>query len=132
MKRLAWMIPMVAVLACMAVLAACNDEETLDEPADRARLAKMETEIDELIGEATCKDAKECRVMAFGAKPCGGPWSYKVFSMSSVDSTALADQVDDYNKFNQTLNDRYGWMSDCAVVMPPNVDCVEGRCVVVE
>lgn len=132
MKRLAWMIPMVAVVACMAGLAACNDEETFDEPADRARLVKMEAEIDDLIGEPTCKDVKECRVMAFGAKPCGGPWSYKVFSMSSVDSTALADLVDDYNKFNRTLNQRYGWNSDCMVVMPPNVDCVEGRCVVVE
>ncbi len=45
MKRLAWMIPVVAVLACMACLAACNDEETFDEPADRARLDKMETQI---------------------------------------------------------------------------------------
>ena len=132
MKRLAWMIPFVAVLACMAGLAACTDEETFDEPADRARLAKMETEIDDLIGEPTCKDGKECRVMAFGAKPCGGPWSFKVFSVSSVDSTALADLVDDYNIYNRTLNDRYGWSSDCTVVMPPNVDCVEGRCVVVE
>ena len=132
MKRVAWMIPVVAILACLAGLAACNDEETFDETADRARLDKMESKIDDLIGEPTCKDAKECRVMAFGAKPCGGPWSYKVFSMSSVDSTALADQVDDYNKFNKTLNNRHGWSSDCAVVMPPNVDCVEGRCVVVE
>jgi hypothetical protein len=123
---------LVLLMTCCGGLAACNDEEPFDEAADRARLAKLETGIDDLIGEAVCKDGKDCRVIAFGAKPCGGPWSYKVFSASAVDTTALAGLVDDYNKFNRTLNDRYGWMSDCAVVMPPNVGCVEGRCVVVE
>ena len=132
MYHLKYLIPIVILMTCFGGLAACNDEDSFDEDADRARLDKMETEIDDLIGEATCKDARECRVIAFGDKPCGGPWSFKVFSVSSVDSVALDDLVGHYNKFNKTLNARYGWMSDCMVVMPPNVDCVEGRCVVVE
>ncbi len=126
------LIPIIILMLCFGSLAACNDEEPPNEAADRARLDKMETEVDDLIGDATCKDAKECRVMAFGAKPCGGPWSFKIYSASAVDSVALAGLVSDYDKFNQTLNERYGWMSDCMVVMPPNVGCVEGHCVVVE
>ncbi len=135
MIRLSRMIPVIIMIVCIAGLAACNDEEDpLDEAADRARLVKMETEIDDLIGEATCKDAKDCRSIAFGDKPCGGPWSYKIYSVSDLDSLQLADLadlVDAYNKFNGVLNERYGWMSDCMVVMPPNIDCVEGRCVAV-
>ncbi len=132
MFRLTRLIPIIILMLCFGGLAACNDEEPPNEAADRARLDKMETEVDDLIGDAACNDAKECRVIAFGAKPCGGPWSFKIWSAATVDSTALAGLVADYNKFNHTLNDRYGWMSDCMVVMPPNVGCVDGHCVVVE
>ena len=125
-------IPVIILMLCFGGLVACNDEDPFDEAADRARLDKMEAGIDNLIGEATCKDAKDCRVMAFGAKPCGGPWSFKIWSAATVDSAALAGLVAGYNKFNQTLNDRYGWMSDCMVVTPPDVGCVEGHCVVIE
>ena len=132
MYRLNYLIPIIILMTCFGGLAACNDEDPFDEAADRARLDKIEAEIDGLIGEAPCSDAKDCRVIAFGDKPCGGPWSFKVYSVSTVDSVGLADLVAGYNKFNKTLNARYGWMSDCMVVMPPEVDCVEGRCVVVE
>ncbi|MEN8007864.1 MAG: hypothetical protein ABFS42_12665 [Candidatus Krumholzibacteriota bacterium] len=131
MNRLTRMIPVIAIV-CVAGLAACNDEDPFDEDADRARLDKMEAEIDELIGEANCKDFQECRSIAFGDKPCGGPWKYKIFSKASVDSVRLADMVRDYNKFNVTLNRRYGWMSDCMVVVQPGTDCLDGRCVAVE
>ncbi len=132
MFRLTRLIPIIILMLCFGGLAACNDEDSLDEAADRARLDKREAEIDDLIGEATCKDAKDCRVIAFGAKPCGGPWSFKIYSEAMVDSVALADMVTDYNRLNQVFNDRYGWMSDCMVVAPPDVDCVDGHCVVVE
>ena len=132
MFRITRLIPVIILMICIGGLAACNDEDPLDEAADIARMDKMEVEIDDLIGEPTCKDAKDCRVIAFGDKPCGGPWSYKIYSVSAVDTVELAGLVADYNKFNKTLNARYSWMSDCMVVMPPNVGCVDGFCVVVE
>jgi hypothetical protein len=132
MIRSAYMIPVIIMVACVVGLAACNDEDDpFDEAADRARLDKMEAEIDDLIGEATCKDAKDCRSIAFGDKPCGGPWSYKIYSVSGLDTLQLAGLVAAHKKFNGVLNMRYGWMSDCMVVMSPNIDCVEGHCVAV-
>jgi len=127
------MIPVIIMIACVASLAACKDDDPpYDEAADRASLEKMEAQIDTLITEGTCTDAEDCRSIAFGDKPCGGPWSYKVYSVSGVDTLQLASLVDAYNKFNKMLNERHGWMSDCMVVMPPNIDCVEGKCVAVE
>ena len=132
MTRWRRMIPVVVMIFCVAGLAACKDEDPADEDADRARLARMEAEIDTLIGEAVCLDPADCRAIAFGDKPCGGPWSYKIYSVAGLDTLQLADQVAAYNKFNKVLNDRYGWMSDCMVVTPPRIGCVEGRCGVVE
>ena len=130
--RFTRMIPVIIMIACIAGLAACEDDDPADQAADdRARLVEMEADIDTLLTGATCKGAEDCRSIAFGAKPCGGPWSYKIYSVSGVDSLALAGMVDAYNKFNRVLNERYGWMSDCMVVMPPEIDCLEGRCVAV-
>lgn len=126
------LIPVIIMIICITGMAACKDDDPGNELADREQLTKMEAEIDGLIGEATCTDAQGCRSIAFGDKPCGGPWSYKIYSVSGVDTLQLAGMVEAYFKFNRVLNERHGWMSDCMVVMPPNIDCVEGRCVAVE
>ena len=129
------LIPVFIMFVCIASLAACKDDDPangpFDEAADLASLAAMEAKIDTVLTGAICKDVEDCRSIAFGAKPCGGPWSYKIYSVSGVDTLALAGMVDAYNKFNAVLNERYGWMSDCMMVMPPNIDCVEGRCAAV-
>ena len=42
-----------------------------------------------LIGDAACKSDADCRAIAFGDKPCGGPWSYKIYSVTSVDTVEV-------------------------------------------
>ena len=131
MKHLFRVIPVIILFLGIAGMAACNDEEVDHEAADVARLVKMEAEIDDLIGDATCGDFQDCRAIAFGSKPCGGAWSYKVFSASATDTVQFLSLVDAYNKFNTTLNERYGWNSDCMYVLPPKIGCVDGHCVAV-
>lgn len=118
-------------LVVLAVLAGAGPgcvEPDEDEAADVARLEAMEREIDDLIGDAACAGGADCRAVAFGAKPCGGPWTYKVFSVATVDTAELLRLVKTYNTYNARLNETWGWASDCAFVGEPDVDCVEGRC----
>ena len=125
--RTGTIVSAAVLLALVAAAAGCKDEDH-DEDRDRARLLEMEAEIDTLIGAAPCKGDEDCRAVAFGAKPCGGPWSYKVYAAAAVDTAALLDLVRRYNEFNATLNERWGWASDCMHVAEPEVACVEGRC----
>lgn len=83
-----------------------------------------------LIGEPTCADVSQCRAIAFGAKPCGGPWQYLVYSTAITDSTALAAAVARYNAREAEVNKAEGRMSDCSFVGPPRLARVNGRCVV--
>ncbi len=131
MNRL--MVPVTAALLAVALVgaAACNNESEYpptSEKEDLARLQAMEAEIDTLVGDAACEKDEDCRAIAFGDKPCGGPWSYKVYSVTSVDTLEVARLVAAYNKFNELLNQKHGWMSDCMVVSEPRVGMIAGRC----
>ena len=123
------MLTLAALLAAGGAGPGCNDDQ--GEVTDLARLKAMEENIDALIADAPCKGGDDCRAIAFGAKPCGGPWKYKVFSATAVDTTELKRLVKNYNDFNVVLNDRYGWLSDCSYVGEPDVGCVAGHCQVV-
>lgn len=118
----------VVCVALWVTMTGCGSDEQ-DEAADQTELEKMEAEVLELIGDATCSDVSECRYIAFGAKPCGGPWRYLVYSATSVDTIAVAEAVAAYNARNDQLNRRWGWISDCGVPPSPQLDCVDGRCV---
>ena len=97
---------------------------------DSVRLAAMKTEILALIDEPRCSQASDCASIAFGSKPCGGPWAYLVYSITDTDVSALQARVNEYNEFNSAVNERHGVVSDCMLVTEPRVDCVNGLCVV--
>ena len=98
------------------------------EAGDRAQLAEMRREIDALIGGAAGASIEDCRYMGLGDKPCGGPWEYVIYSVSSTDSTALAERVTAYNAFEEEMNRRYMYISDCMYEMPPVLVYRDGRC----
>lgn len=99
------------------------------EAEDRARLDRLKTEIDGTIGTPACAGNGECRSIAFGDKPCGGPWLYLVYSTTATDVEMLVGKVHAYNAFERVLNGRHGWCSDCMAVGPPQVGCRDGVCV---
>ena len=121
---------LLALLAVVAAAPGCPDEE-LDEDQNVMILQGKERAIDELIGDAACRGGGDCRSIAFGVKPCGGPWKYKIFNAAEVDTVELKRLVADYDHFNAVLNERYGWTSDCSFVGEPAVGCVDGHCRVV-
>lgn len=60
------------------------------------------------MGEPVCEDASQCRMIALGAKPCGGPWSHLVCSARTTDSIRLVQAVARYNQREATLNRKEG------------------------
>ena len=94
----------------------------------RDDLAALEAEILGMIGNAEATDASFCREIAFGSKPCGGPWKYLAYSTATTDSVKLAEKVDRYNRWEKEINEREGAASDCAFVTAPGVELDAGRC----
>jgi hypothetical protein len=83
-----------------------------------------------LIGDAACTDADQCRLIAFGAKPCGGPRQYLVYSTAITDSTALDAAVARFNARDAEVNRLLHRVSDCSMVPRPRITVVEGRCTI--
>ena len=104
-----------------------GDQRT--EEGDRAQLMEMRGEIDALVGEAAGASIADCRYAGLGAKPCGGPWAYIVYSVSSTDSTALAIRLTAYDAFEAEMNELYGYVSDCSIPAPPVLAFKDGRCI---
>jgi hypothetical protein len=123
----------IFTIAIVSLIQSCDLDSgryvPIEEETDIARLDSMRLEILEMIGEAECSNSLDCRYVAFGAKPCGGPWRYLIYSVVTVNENVLLARVAEYNNFNEILNQEYGWVSDCAIVPVPTVGCKDGHCV---
>lgn len=86
--------------------------------ADAAALAK----------DSPCSSSSVCRTIAFGAKACGGPQRYLIYSTAATDSARLAREVARYNDGERKRNREEGRMSDCMMVVRPQVSCISGQC----
>ena len=104
---------------------------TGDDEVTRAELQALEEEIMEEIGTPMADVAEQCRVIAFGSKPCGGPWEYLVYSVKVSDEERLKRLVRRYNEMEEEYNEEHDIFSDCSVTPRPEVGLVDGRCTAV-
>lgn len=83
------------------------------------------------IASFPCDETTGCNFIAFGSKPCGGPWEYLVYS-NAVDEAYLTEMVNTYNQLENSYNSEFEIFSDCAIVNPPEqVGCINGICTII-
>lgn len=103
-------------------------EQQLPAAVGSSELQAMYQDIVQLVGQAKASSVAQCRVVGLGAKPCGGPQSYLVYSAEQGNETELLAKVARYNLLVQQHNQQLELMSDCAVVPKPGVVLVDGVC----
>ncbi len=106
-----------------------SKENTQDE--DIQELEALCSQIENIIGDASSDDPADCRVIGFGAKPCGGPWSYLVYSVIDTDTLLLKAKVELHYLKEDAYNHKWGVCSDCVAIGPPRLICEDGHCVAV-
>ncbi|CAM3649766.1 hypothetical protein [Rheinheimera salexigens] len=113
------------------------DPQTNPIAASKARKQQMAIDTDltalkqdvlALIADTSADNIQQCRVIGFGAKPCGGPARYIAASVKNIDEDDLMAKVAAYNAASAENNNKLGLMSDCAVVPKPNVVLDQGVC----
>ncbi len=111
----------------LLIFVSCDSQDKQDD--DFAKLADMKQTILIVAGSASGNDSTDCRYVGLGSKACGGPVEYLVYSIVDTDTLLLLELVENYNKFEDELNRKYGIASDCSIPSPPVVGLVNGRCV---
>jgi hypothetical protein len=124
------------LVLCVPLMVACSDsdnatgQEPLSEMQEREGLASMRAEIETIVGLSG--PLSTCRSIALGAKPCGGPWQYLVYSTAQTDSVLLVEKVAEYNAREADINARHGSISDCMLVVEPPLGLRDGQCAVAD
>lgn len=92
-------------------------------------LLALKANIENLASASVCGDDFECRYIAFGSKPCGGPWEYLIYT-TSIDTLELTTLVNEYNQLEADYNVNCDAVSDCMAAIPPTgFECVNNQCV---
>ncbi len=90
-------------------------------------------DIEQLIGQAACRQDSDCRVIGVGARACGGPEGYRAWSITQTDGEALALLVQSQAQARRLALERRGELSTCEIKPVPGVRCAltegGGRCV---
>ena len=113
----------IAVTACGPSQQNAANAEPQSQSLDSLRATVLQ-----LIGEPTATSIVQCRLTAFGAKPCGGPRGYIVYSMEATDSVDLARAVEMFTIEDARLNRLLDLASDCALVAQPQITFTAGQC----
>ena len=110
------------------LLGCAGKPEAQPQSDDPNTLSSLRLSINQALGDRRCSSVDVCRSIPYGAKPCGGPRSYLVYSIITSDSVRLMQDVRRYNEAEARLNEESGEISDCSLVSKPGVECSEGRC----
>ncbi len=122
----------IIVLSILLQSFQCTDPNDSSENITLEQLEIKNQEIQNYINSFSCSESVGCGFIAFGTKPCGGPWSYLLFS-NSVDIVKLQEMVKNYNVINKQYNIQTNAISDCMYAMPPTeVKCVNGVCIIMK
>lgn len=118
---------LIVFFSILLSVSGCESDEN-SQQIDRKELDRQLEEIKDLIARESCSGENSCDYIAVGSKACGGPKNYLLFS-SSIDRQKLEELVETYNKAEAGYNEKYGIVSDCMFVTPPErVECVNGKC----
>ncbi len=93
-----------------------------------SKMARLDKQTEEIIGTANCSTDNQCHFIGFGDKPCGGFMSYKIYSDQNTNVALLKSKVAQYNQLSREWNIRNNRVSNCMMLMPPQLSCRNHTC----
>jgi hypothetical protein len=130
-KTLTLSLLVLSLTGCATVPADKDNLATqLDGPLAQLQLdtRQLQLRLERLTEDKTCEQDNQCKVIGVGARPCGGPDQYLLYSTLHTDEKMLSYTNDRYQKLKKQQNEKLGLMSTCQMLMPPVSACIENKC----
>lgn len=115
----------LVALAVLALAGACAAGRPTPAPTGSASLLEK---IHAEVGDAACEGPQDCRTIAIGAKPCGGPDGYLAWSVRHSDERRLRALVEQHAAARKEENQRSDANSTCVFETNPGAACQNARC----
>lgn len=134
MKKTLTLAVLVLSLTGCATVPANKDSLTtqLDGPLAQLQLdtRQLQLRLERLTENKECEQDNQCKVIGVGARPCGGPDQYLIYSTQHTDEKMLSYTNERYQKLKKQQNEKLGLMSTCQMLLPPVSACVAKTCVI--
>lgn len=134
MKKTLTLSVLVLSLTGCAIVPANKEKLTtqLDGPLAQLQLdtRQLQMRLERLTENKECQQDNQCKVIGVGARPCGGPDQYLLYSTLHTDEKMLSYTNDRYQKLKKQQNEKLGLMSTCQMLMPPVSACIENKCAI--
>lgn len=130
-KTLTLSVLVLLLTGCATVPVNKNSLTTqLDGPLAQLQLdtRQLQLRLERLTENKGCEQDNQCKVIGVGARPCGGPDQYLLYSTLHTDEKMLSYTNDRYQKLKKQQNEKLGLMSTCQMLMPPATACIENKC----
>lgn len=130
-KTLTLSVLVLSLAGCETVPADKDSLATqLDGPLAQLQLdtRQLQLRLERLTENKECQQDNQCKVIGVGARPCGGPDQYLLYSTLHTDEKMLSYTNDRYQKLKKQQNEKLGLMSTCQMLMPPVSACIEKKC----
>jgi hypothetical protein len=107
-----------------------SENAVYDGEDDENRRNELNDMIKNEIGTPpSASQVSQCKLIGFGSKPCGGPWSFLLYSTANTDEARLKELVSEYNQLETKINKAKQIGSTCSVPSLPIVGLVGGNCI---
>lgn len=131
MKNILHLILSFIVLFSISVSCQAQSKSNKRQILHQKALEKHYLEIVEMADNNNCVNVNDFAFAPLGAKPCGGPKAYIIYS-KKIDTKSFFNLLGRYNTAEFNYNLIWGLQSDCEVVPEPtNIKCVDGKPVLV-
>jgi hypothetical protein len=122
------------ILLLLAGCAACTTAapQAPQTPQSKAAPADAQsgtlTRIRALAGTPACSSDAQCHSLPLGARACGGPESYLVWSSASTSQAEIEALGERYKEERRAANAASRRVSTCQFLMDPGAVCRAGAC----
>ena len=115
-------------LIYILLMIGCSDDDSAAIEVREARMLEISNTVEALTANKSCNGGDDCASIAWGSKPCGGPWGYLVYASSNVDVQRLEQLAAEFQQLESEVNVLKKLGSDCAVVTEPELECADNIC----
>jgi hypothetical protein len=121
----------IVLLFAVVGLMGCHESQRIvpTRMTDSATLEALYQDIYAFTEDRSCQDPAECAALPLGSSPCGGPWSYLVYSRSTVNETELLAMTLHLAAYETLYHQESRASAPCVIANSPSPDCVNSVCI---